>query len=526
MTPNANEFNGSDGGDRLDARVILVGRTGLDHTLRLDAGVELIRARTAIDAIGELAQPIDSESPMAATVILSREADPGPRASALIDSLRMVDPGVRVMLMGASTRGVYDGVILSPDVPAASLRRLLRRHEPSAGSIAAETPRLDPISQPDPVRPQQGATVAPPPAIDSTPQPTGGRSTPLRPSSLIAGVNALPVSTTTSTGPRQLDQVIVSTTDGPAPTAPATSRPPAASIAPADPPAGGAAGPEESDLLEALLTGRDLLLPLLALVRRRTGSPDVVFTPPGAPAAVMGTAEVSVVHRGRSLGTLSSRSATREALAAAANWFGAWVALRDQQEQLRDAAFTDDLTGAFNRRYFDRFLAAAIDRARGERQSVTVLYFDIDDFKMYNDRYGHIAGDEILQETVRLLKSVIRPTDKVCRIGGDEFAVVFFEPAGPRDPSSKPPSSIWGIASRFQRQICEHRFPKLAEKAPGTLTISGGLATFPWDGTTPKELVARADALALESKGKGKNVITLGPGAERVCKVDFGSRPE
>ena len=133
-----------------------------------------------------------------------------------------------------------------------------------------------------------------------------------------------------------------------------------------------------------------------------------------------------------------------------------------------------------------------------------------DDNDPYDDtRYGHGTGDEILRETVKLLKSVVRPTDRVCRIGGDEFAVIFHEPEGPRESGSRHPQTIHALAGRFQKQIREHKFPRLTE-APGPLTISGGLASFPWDGATAAELLARADELALESKKLGKNVIAIG----------------
>src|SRR4029079_13318259 len=127
-------------------------------------------------------------------------------------------------------------------------------------------------------------------------------------------------------------------------------------------------------------------------------------------------------------------------------------------------------------RYFHRFLATILERAARERFRLTLLLFDIDNFKGYNDRYGHAAGDEILRETARLMQSVVRKGDVVARIGGDEFAVIFWDAEEPRQPTSQPPQSVLGAAQRFQRAICEHRFPKLLDQAPGTLTISGGLA--------------------------------------------------
>ncbi len=227
-----------------------------------------------------------------------------------------------------------------------------------------------------------------------------------------------------------------------------------------------------------------------------------------------------VAWRGVQYGRLIAEGADESELRKHASWLATWLRLEEQQAELRKSAFTDPLTGAWNRRYFEHFLAGVLERARAQRVMVTVLVFDIDDFKMYNDRYGHAAGDEILIETVRLLRSVIRPTDRVCRLGGDEFVVVFDEPQGPRQPGSRPPESVFDISRRFQKQICEHRFPKLGAGAPGTLTISGGLATYPWDGRTAAELLERADQLALESKRQGKNAITFGPGAERMCGLE------
>ncbi len=297
----------------------------------------------------------------------------------------------------------------------------------------------------------------------------------------------------------------------------------------------GAAGRENRDAradvgpLEALLSGRDVLSAALAEISRVVGT-TCVFTPAGKSGGEAGPGGSGVeVRRGsRVLGTLSASGApiggaVLNALGEHAAWLAGWLTLAAQQDQLRRAAFTDELTGAWNRRYFTRYLGASIAHAREARHHVSLMVFDVDNFKSYNDRFGHAAGDEILSEMVRLLGSVIRPTDRVCRIGGDEFAVIFHDPEGPRKPGAAAtpgPASVAQIASRFQKQVCEHRFPRLMDEAPGTLTISAGLATFPWDGTTPEALLERADELALQSKRQGKNVITFGPGALRVCDID------
>ena len=114
---------------------------------------------------------------------------------------------------------------------------------------------------------------------------------------------------------------------------------------------------------------------------------------------------------------------------------------------------TDELTGAGNRRAFERILAETLTGARSERRIVTLMVFDIDNFKTYNDRYGHEAGDQVLRETVELLRCTIRRGDHVFRIGGDEFVVIFCDNEGPRTERSAPPDSVEEIAHRFQSKV-------------------------------------------------------------------------
>lgn len=268
--------------------------------------------------------------------------------------------------------------------------------------------------------------------------------------------------------------------------------------------------------LEALLTGQDALDAFLAALRSRVADPTLRFVadPANVPA---GAARVPVTRREASFGVLCSARLNEATLADAAVWLARRLALAEQMRQLREAALTDPLTGAYNRRFFDRYLPHAIEQARLRRLEAHLLLIDIDNFKQFNDRYGHPAGDDILVETARMLKSVVRPCDRVCRIGGDEFAVIFYEPEGPRgaDTGDAPSTlSLSKVAARIQRVVCEKRFPKLGNDAPGHLSVSGGLATFPWDAIDAQSLIARADQLALESKHAGKSVITLGPGSK------------
>jgi diguanylate cyclase (GGDEF)-like protein len=273
------------------------------------------------------------------------------------------------------------------------------------------------------------------------------------------------------------------------------------------------------DLVERVLHGGDVLEGALALIRARLNVTELAFE--GHQADEPGAIASAVHAEARRIGFLTARGGVTQAeLNEHAAWLGAWLTLERQSRFQRLEALTDPLTGAWNRRYFDRYLSSSIESAKKSRLSVTVMVFDLDGFKKFNDQFGHAAGDEILRETVRLLRSVIRPSDRVCRIGGDEFAVIFYEPRGPRVPTSKPPDSISRIARRFQSQICGAAFPKLGADAPGTLTISGGLATYPWDGQDASSLLERADQLAIEGKRAGKNAIVFGPGALRECAQD------
>ncbi len=213
------------------------------------------------------------------------------------------------------------------------------------------------------------------------------------------------------------------------------------------------------------------------------------------------------------IGTLVTGMAAGRELAPWARWLGQWLTLDHAYRSYRAMAFRDDLTGSWNRRYFARFLGEVLPVAARRRRPVTVMVLDIDDFKRYNDEFGHEAGDVILRETVSLLNSVIRTCDRVCRIGGDEFAVVFADLDLPRAAGSNHPESVETIALRFQEQIRAMRFPKLGLEAPGTLSISAGLSSYPWDGLDACTLLRLADQRAIESKRKGKNHITFGPAA-------------
>jgi diguanylate cyclase (GGDEF)-like protein len=189
------------------------------------------------------------------------------------------------------------------------------------------------------------------------------------------------------------------------------------------------------------------------------------------------------------------------------------LAQAHEQARWRELAWRDDLSQLHNRRYFDATIEKLITDARERRRRVTVVLFDIDDFKHYNDTYGHDTGDALIREVAVLLTRCSREGDVVARYGGDEFAVILCDAEEPRVPGSQHPTDPMALAERFCSVIRGHAFRCLGPDAPGPVTISGGLACFPWDGHTAGEIVRAADEALLSAKRSGKNHIVLAKGA-------------
>lgn len=188
-------------------------------------------------------------------------------------------------------------------------------------------------------------------------------------------------------------------------------------------------------------------------------------------------------------------------------------------ELLEKLVVLDDLTGLKNRRYLTQFLKQIIGHADKEKFNVTLLLFDIDNFKSYNDQYGHPIGDEVLRQVGELIKHSCRAHDVVARVGGDEFAVVFWDlPTALKDNitveerrkqiSEHPRETIF-MAQRFRRQLSMANLSVLGSAGKGHLTISGGLASFPKDGKDERQLFMMADQAMLYAKRSGKNRIHI-----------------
>ena len=164
----------------------------------------------------------------------------------------------------------------------------------------------------------------------------------------------------------------------------------------------------------------------------------------------------------------------------------------------------DPLTGLFNRRYLAESLGREIARSSRRKLPLTVLAFDLDHFKTFNDDYGHPAGDEVLMAFAKLLQSHSRGEDIACRQGGEEFVLIM-------------PEMELSVAVRraqdFMAGMSSISIVHEGRTLP-PLTTSVGLAVFPLHGRRPDELLARADQALYEAKNRGRNQIVVAQGID------------
>ncbi len=169
------------------------------------------------------------------------------------------------------------------------------------------------------------------------------------------------------------------------------------------------------------------------------------------------------------------------------------------REALRTQSVRDSLTGLYNRRYLEETLEREVRRAARAAQSLGFLMIDLDHFKNFNDTYGHEAGDAVLRETALFLAKGIRAEDFVCRFGGEEFVVIL------------PTADLESSRARAERLRLKMRELTIMYqgKSLGIVTISVGVAVFPEHGTSPRELMAAADAALYQAKRGGRDKVVV-----------------
>ena len=162
-------------------------------------------------------------------------------------------------------------------------------------------------------------------------------------------------------------------------------------------------------------------------------------------------------------------------------------------EEAREAACVDPLTGALNRRGFEKVCQRELARTRRSGARFALVHLDLDDFKQVNDTLGHLAGDQALVYLVSVLRQSMRPADVLCRVGGEEFVLIL--------PDTRLEDASAAV-SRFLREFSARPIPE----TDCVMTFSAGVV-LPELGESIEQALARADAATYEAKRAGKNCV-------------------
>jgi diguanylate cyclase (GGDEF)-like protein len=192
------------------------------------------------------------------------------------------------------------------------------------------------------------------------------------------------------------------------------------------------------------------------------------------------------------------RFAARAALAErVANLVGACLVNIRPRESLKSRAVRDPLTRLYNRRFFDETLGRELANARRGDSTVALMLLDIDRFKSINDRHGHEAGDVVLAGFAEFLAGNVRAGDVACRYGGEEFALIMPSLA-PQDARRRAEAIRAGLGGWRLETLP----PELA-----AVTVSIGVAVYPRDGISPRELIGAADRALYRAKRSGRDCV-------------------
>jgi diguanylate cyclase (GGDEF)-like protein len=176
----------------------------------------------------------------------------------------------------------------------------------------------------------------------------------------------------------------------------------------------------------------------------------------------------------------------------------AQAAISIENARLFELATTDGLTKLYVHRYFQLLLDQEIQRSRRHNKIIALVMMDIDNFKSFNDTYGHQLGDKVLKNVARAVKKISRINDVVARYGGEEFVMIL--------PETDAPQAMIA-AEKIRASVAEIEIPHENQKLH--VTISLGVAIFPLHASEKEALIHAADAALYTSKHRGKNCVSL-----------------
>jgi len=174
--------------------------------------------------------------------------------------------------------------------------------------------------------------------------------------------------------------------------------------------------------------------------------------------------------------------------------------LERANERLKEIAVRDGLTGLFNHRYFQEILTKEASRAARHHRELSLLFIDVDDFKKYNDTYGHQLGDTLLKQLSQIIMGAMREGDVVARYGGEEFVIIL-----PETDSSYAVQ----VAEKIRKLVEDHPFRGEESQPQGRVTISLGVSSWKSEHSTVASLIQHADQALYLAKNEGKNCVRV-----------------
>jgi diguanylate cyclase (GGDEF)-like protein len=169
-------------------------------------------------------------------------------------------------------------------------------------------------------------------------------------------------------------------------------------------------------------------------------------------------------------------------------------------QKTQQETFVDELTQLYNYRYFTRSLDVEVVRSKRYKAPMSLVIFDVDDFKHYNDFNGHLEGNRALKKLAQIIKKCVRDVDIPARYGGEEFALILPE-------TTK--EGAYVISERIRQSVARSKFARGEKQPLKRFSVSGGVATLNVDATGGTGLITKADQALYRAKSRGKNQIAL-----------------